>query len=242
MSKLRATSSADRRAAARAAARARAAKEIPVPPSDFCPPSSGLIHRDGRPSDLVTLEEALVGFFIDVADLLGVPKSVAAIYAVCFASAEPLSFSEINERLELSAGSISQGLRVLRETGALKVAAGNGKAVPSERDTLPKLPPDTLTADAERALGRALAHQPLARQRERYEPDLQLRNLLVRWIKERLEHQLDSGHGRLKAILEFLPPAPDGGEIVRDRLLHLQNWHDKTRALLPVISTFLKLT
>jgi len=49
-----------------------------------------------------------------------VPKSVAAIYGICFASAEPLSFADIEQRLDVSAGSISQGLRILREVGALK--------------------------------------------------------------------------------------------------------------------------
>ena len=49
------------------------------------------------------------------------PKSVAAIYGICFASPEPLSFTEVQERLDLSSGSISQGLKVLREVGALKV-------------------------------------------------------------------------------------------------------------------------
>ena len=62
----------------------------------------------------------MVSFFVDAADMLGVPKSVAAIYGICFASPEPLGFSEIQERLDISSGSISQGLRVLRNVGALK--------------------------------------------------------------------------------------------------------------------------
>jgi HTH-type transcriptional regulator, glycine betaine synthesis regulator len=33
----------------------------------------------------------------------------------------PLSFSEVPERLDLSAGSINQGLSILREVNALKV-------------------------------------------------------------------------------------------------------------------------
>jgi len=60
-------------------------------------------------------------FFLEFAEVLAVPKSVAAIYGICFASPSPLSFSEVRERLDISAGSISQGLRVLREVGALKV-------------------------------------------------------------------------------------------------------------------------
>lgn len=79
------------------------------------------VRAEGRPPDVVAFEAEVVGFFVDSAHLLGVPKSLAAIYGMCFASAEPLSFSEVQERLDLSSGSISQGLRILREVGALKV-------------------------------------------------------------------------------------------------------------------------
>jgi len=70
---------------------------------------------------MLAFEEEVVGFFLESASLLGIPKSLAAIYGICFASPEPLSFTEVQERLDLSSGSISQGLRVLREVGALKV-------------------------------------------------------------------------------------------------------------------------
>jgi len=73
-----------------------------------------------RPADVVEFEIQVVDFFVGAADLLGVPKSVAAIYGTVFASPVPLSFAEIEARLKISKGSISQGLRVLREVGALK--------------------------------------------------------------------------------------------------------------------------
>ena len=62
----------------------------------------------------------MVGFFIDAADLLGVPKSVAVRYGIVFASPQPLSFADIEARGTLSKGSISQGLRVLRKMGPSK--------------------------------------------------------------------------------------------------------------------------
>jgi DNA-binding transcriptional regulator GbsR (MarR family) len=80
-----------------------------------------LVRSEGRPREVVAFEEEVLVFFLDSANLLGVPKSVAAIYGICFASPEPLSFTEVQERLDLSSGSISQGLKVLREVGALKV-------------------------------------------------------------------------------------------------------------------------
>lgn len=80
-----------------------------------------LVRGDGRAADVVAFEEGLVGFFVEAAELLGAPKSVAAIYGICFASEQPLCFAEIQARLNISAGSLSQGLRVLRDVGALKV-------------------------------------------------------------------------------------------------------------------------
>jgi len=81
---------------------------------------TGLVRMDGRPPEIATFEAALVAFFVDAADWLGVPKSVAALYGICFAAPEPLSFADIEQKLDLSKGSISQGLRFLREVGALK--------------------------------------------------------------------------------------------------------------------------
>lgn len=79
-----------------------------------------LVIADGRSSEVVAFERQVVDFFLSAADLLGVPKSVAVIYAIIFASPRPLSFADIEGRLDISKGSISQGLRFLREIGALK--------------------------------------------------------------------------------------------------------------------------
>ena len=80
-----------------------------------------LVRADGRPADVVAFEEAMVSFFLEAAEMLGVPKSVAAIYGICFASPEPLSYSDVRDRLDISSGSVSQGLRVLHAVNALKV-------------------------------------------------------------------------------------------------------------------------
>ncbi|HWA24539.1 MAG TPA: ArsR family transcriptional regulator [Lacunisphaera sp.] len=84
------------------------------------PAERGLVNVGNRPADLVDFEAAVVNFFVDAAELLGVPKSVAAIYGIVFASVEPLCFADIEQRLNLSRGTISQSLRVLREIGAIK--------------------------------------------------------------------------------------------------------------------------
>jgi DNA-binding transcriptional regulator GbsR (MarR family) len=63
-----------------------------------------------------------VDFFAEVVQVLGVPPSVGQIYGLLYASPQPLSFSDIVERLEISKGSASQGLQVLRSLGAISTA------------------------------------------------------------------------------------------------------------------------
>ena len=84
-----------------------------------------LVRSGGRSREMLAFEEEVVGFFLESASLLGIPKSLAAIYGICFASPAPLRFTEVHERLGLSSGSISQGLRVLCEMGALKVVTAD---------------------------------------------------------------------------------------------------------------------
>ena len=167
---------------------------------------SSLSLADGRPGDVVAFERAVVDFFVEAASLLGVPKSVAAIYGLFFATPRPLCFAEVEQRLEISSGSVSQGLRVLREAGALKVVM-----MPNDR-------------------------------REFLMPDLELRKLILRWLDQRLQTQLDAGRRRLSALGRTVPGTRKEAEILRGRLSQLSNWHDKARTLLPVAKTFLKLT
>lgn len=167
----------------------------------------GLVLAAGRPADAVAFEEQVVEFFVGAADILGVPKSVAAIYGVVFASPTPLNFADIEARLNISKGSVSQGLRVLREVGALKEVSR--------------------TED----------------RRELFEPDLEMRKLIERFLEKRMQRQLDDGKNRLTTLRRRLPSG-SREEIARlnARLKSLQSWQDKARALMPVVRTFLKLT
>jgi HTH-type transcriptional regulator, glycine betaine synthesis regulator len=181
------------------------------PPAQAIPPeyaaSAALVRGDGRAPDVVAFEVALVDFFVRGAELLGAPRSVAAIYGIVFASPEPLCFADIEARLDISKGSISQGLRVLREIGAIKVVEGNGS------------------------------------RRDYFAPDLELRKLVVRFLDERLQRQLSDGSERLKRLGHSVPGSSAANTAtLRERLHQLKNWHDKTRAVVPVIKTFLALT
>ncbi len=151
-------------------------------------------------------EVAVVAFFVDAADFLGVPKSVAAIYGICFASPAPLSFAEIEQKIDLSKGSISQGLRLLRGVGGLREVSA-----PSDRV-------------------------------ERFEPDIELRKLILHYLEQRVEKQLDAGSRR---IIDIKASIPNNGaaecKLLTARLKSLEGWHSKSRALMPLIKAVLKL-
>jgi len=67
-------------------------------------------------------ESALIESFVRAAGLIGLPRSIGEIYGLLYCSTEPLSFDDIEERLSISRGSVSQGLKTLRQIGAVKVA------------------------------------------------------------------------------------------------------------------------
>ena len=68
-------------------------------------------------SPLSVQEKELIKFFVKMAAILGVQRSVAEIYALLYSSPEPLEFDIIQGRLGISKGSVSQGLRFLKGNG-----------------------------------------------------------------------------------------------------------------------------
>jgi DNA-binding transcriptional regulator GbsR (MarR family) len=69
-----------------------------------------------------SFETECVCFFAEIVQLFGLPKSVGLIYGLLYASPKPLGFTAIRQRLEISKGSASQGLQLLRAIGAINVA------------------------------------------------------------------------------------------------------------------------
>jgi DNA-binding transcriptional regulator GbsR (MarR family) len=171
-------------------------------------PSRALSSINGkRHAAVLDFESSVVDFFGASADLIGVPRSLAAIYGVIFASPAPLSFAEIEARVNLSKGSVSQGLRTLREIGAIK----------------------EVSSKADKA--------------KLFEPDLEMRKLIARYLDNRFEAQMKGGRERLDRLKDNLRrlPAADRRTLAL-RLDRLESWHTRSRRLLPVIRTFLQIT
>jgi len=65
------------------------------------------------------LESELILFFVNAAQAIGLPKSYGEIYGLYYASNNPLALDEVIERLQISKGSASQGIRFLKSINAL---------------------------------------------------------------------------------------------------------------------------
>lgn len=71
-------------------------------------------------SALPAWQVGMIDIFVRAANLIGLPRSIGEIYGLLYASAQPLNFDEIADGLGISRGSVSQGLRLLRQLGAVK--------------------------------------------------------------------------------------------------------------------------
>lgn len=71
-------------------------------------------------SKLTNIEREMVQLFVSVADVLALPRSVGELYGLLFVSEVPLCMDDCMKRLQISKGSVSQGLKALRAFGAVK--------------------------------------------------------------------------------------------------------------------------
>lgn len=82
---------------------------------------------DGDQYELDPLECQVVAMFVDGVRVLGLPRSIGEIYGLLFISPTGLSLDDLVQRLHISKGSASQGLRMLKSLGAVREAEGGAE-------------------------------------------------------------------------------------------------------------------
>src|ERR1700722_11665147 len=82
-------------------------------------PEATLEKRSHHFDKLSPLEVDVIDIFVRIARLFGVSKSVGEIYGLLFISMTPVPLDYIRAKLNLSSGSPSQVLRLLRTLGAV---------------------------------------------------------------------------------------------------------------------------
>jgi len=86
-----------------------------------------LAAERGAASALQELEVEAIEMFINFLRLIGLPKSVGEIYGLLFVAPRPMAMDDIMDRLGISLGAASQGLKLLRSFGAVRVVYERGE-------------------------------------------------------------------------------------------------------------------
>ncbi|MBK9990078.1 MAG: transcriptional regulator [Verrucomicrobia bacterium] len=160
-------------------------------------------------------EQECVSFFAEVVQLFGVPKSVGQIYGLLYASPEPLGFPDIVERLDISKGSASQGLQLLRSLGAINEAERSSSL-------------SNLSSEIKRE-ARGVA----------YEPELSLRQLVTGVLRERIAPMATTGTDRLKRLKELAENSPANNKFYLGRAKQLETWRKRFTTVMPLLTALL---
>ncbi len=86
------------------------------------PPLVAPTTKRRAPSKLSPAEREVVEFFVHLGRYFSLPRSVGEIYGLLFATGGQHSLDDLVARLGISKGSASQGLRMLRTAGAVKLS------------------------------------------------------------------------------------------------------------------------
>lgn len=89
------------------------------PSAAACPEMSKVPSDEGIAA-LSEFQVEMIALFVRGAAVLSLPRSVAQIYGLLFTTQDPLSIDDISVRLGISRGSAFEGLRWLRELGAVE--------------------------------------------------------------------------------------------------------------------------
>jgi len=85
-----------------------------------------LTSKPSRVEQGSTPEDSILNLCVKLCSILGLPKSIGLIYGAVFVAREPIEAGQICRKLKISRGSVSQGLKFLRELGAIRVEGENG--------------------------------------------------------------------------------------------------------------------
>ena len=166
-----------------------------------------------------SFQRECVLFFEEVVQVFGVPKSVGQIYGLLYASPTPLSFTDIVERLEISKGSASQGLQLLRSLGAINVAdpVGNESVISNAASQIVMRASRSVT----------------------YEPELSLRRLVSGVLQERIAPLAATSAERLERLRKLAEQDGREDDFYLDRAKQLSTWRRRLKTVLPVLGALL---
>ncbi|MEO8206159.1 MAG: hypothetical protein ABI615_08255 [Chthoniobacterales bacterium] len=160
--------------------------------------------RSEEPGNLTPLEIEAIDLFISFLRIVGLPKSVGEIYGLLFASSRPLAMDELIARLHISTGAASQGLKLLRELGAVKTiyTPGARKDHYTADLELSRFATVFIKEELQPRLGRGLERVRRMEELLAEFPESEQKAASERLTK--LRHWLEKGDTMLPWIIEFL--------------------------------------
>ncbi|MGC4073513.1 MAG: hypothetical protein QM760_13565 [Nibricoccus sp.] len=172
-----------------------------------------LAHRPkAEVSASISFEQECIIFFSEIVQIFGVPKSVGQIYGLLYSSPEPLGFQDIVEQLNISKGSASQGLQLLRSLGAI--------------------------AEADRS-SQIAGFSPGMKRSVAYQPELSLRQLITGILRERIAPMAVTGADRLARLKELAGQTPVQTKFYLGRAKQLETWRKRFTAVMPLLTALL---
>ena len=198
--------------------------------------------------ELTSFESEIVAVFADLVVLLGLPKSMGEIYGFVFASAEPPTFADIEQKLGLSKGSVSQGLRALRELGAVSEAGATDGSKFENGNLKPELRSDFQTSGLRPQVSSSSAPSasplPAPGRATRWVATTELRQLIGTLLRERLTPYLERQDQRMAQAKTALSTEAErlsarDFKALKARLTKLQTWQSRARTVLPVLGKML---
>ncbi len=91
----------------------------PATPATLVPPGPATEPPADKPHTLTPAELGMIQNWVQLADTLGLPKSPTQIYGLIFTSKKPISAQDCVDELKISRSSAGQGLKTLRDIGAI---------------------------------------------------------------------------------------------------------------------------
>ncbi len=155
-------------------------------------------------SPLSEIELETIELFINFLKLLGMPKSIGEIYGLLFVSSRPLSMDDLMQRLKISAGAASQGLKLLRSLGAVKTVYVAGERRDHFEANLELSRFATVFIEEEITPRLERAQQRLARMEELLKQEEGPNRKAVQERIDRLRHWVDKGTSLLPWAVKFL--------------------------------------
>ena len=146
-------------------------------------------------------EKAVIDLFLNAANSFGLPKSYGQIYGLLFCRDQSLNMDDVMDLLGISKGSASQGLRALRQLGAISsaYAPGDRKERFVAEIRLRKLVSGFLREQADPHLEKGVAR---LKQIERLVGDTSFRDSSLRGVRR---HEILSGwHRQMSRLLPWV--------------------------------------